>query len=120
MKELSFYNDELFAAMVYEELAKAEKDEEFRSKLTLLSEMERGHALFWRRILTKKGIEPSERISKTKVLLIGFLRRLFGAALTIRLLEATETSAIERYLKVCKEWMCTEEERKTAQGHDRR
>ena len=112
MYELEFYKDEVTDSIIYEELSKREDDEKMREILEELSRIERNHARFWRKVLERRGVEVKWGPSIWEVRLFLLLRRLLGAALTVKLLETAENSAVYKYLKALEEGDYTEEERR--------
>lgn len=100
MQEISKnYTDELFDNAVYSELARMEKDPELAKTLSELSRIELKHAGLWKAILEKKGLEPKAMGAghRLRVRFYKVFRKLFGPALTVRLLEASEEQAIKKY-----------------------
>ncbi len=97
-RALWFYRDEIKDCTVYAELGKSEQDEETSRYLKQLSDMENGHAEFWKSFLAKLGVkEVSYRYPKYKLLFIKFIRRAFGLPLVIRIFERGEENVIKEY-----------------------
>ena len=93
--------DELFAAKIYSMASRIGKHETTRSRLLRIAEMERGHAEFWQDFLKKRGVASSKiGISSLKTILYALVLRVFGLALTFRLMETGERDAAELYSKM--------------------
>ncbi len=104
-------HDELFASRIYLELSRM-YGEELSNKLRRLSEIEKSHAEFWRRVLRKRGVEvDSVGVSRAKILVYKVLFRLIGLGLTLRLLEMDEVKAVEMYSMLMESGELSEEEK---------
>lgn len=89
--------DELFDSLLYQEMAKREKDPGNRTTLEKLSDEERQHYLFWSSLS-----EPVELSSwqKLRLRLALLSVRVLGRVFTVKLLERHERSVIEEYRKL--------------------
>ncbi len=97
-RALWFYRDEIKDCTVYGELGRTEQNEETGKYLLQLSEMEKGHAVFWKGFLAKLGAgEVSYRYPSYKLLFIKFIRKIFGLSLVIRIFERGEENVIREY-----------------------
>lgn len=106
--------DELFAAGIYLTASKVVKDDSTKDRFSKMSEMERNHAEFWRKFLEKRGVNPSEvGVSSLKMMLYAIVLKLFGLALTFRLMEAGEADAVELYSRMLERQELDEGERAT-------
>lgn len=106
------YLDELLASEIYRRLAESIGDESIRNKLIKASEMERGHAEFWRRFLVKRDVKLSgHRINRWKFYLIKILYMFLGIGLVLRILERDEKEAVETYSYILDNADLDEEER---------
>ncbi|MFH1032571.1 MAG: VIT1/CCC1 transporter family protein [Chloroflexota bacterium] len=92
---------EIFAAAVYNHLAVRYKDTPTGKAFSEVSEMERGHVLFWSSFLHDRGVDASLlRHSSMRFVLHKLLLRVIGKALTIRIMENDENQAIELYSSI--------------------
>ncbi len=89
--------EELKASVAYSLIADMEKDPIFKETLKKISEDEKRHYEFWKKIY---GSECKVRISK---ILIKITKMLFGTYFTIKLLEKGENDAILIYSKILEE-----------------
>jgi len=90
--------DELLAAEIYSTAARLVGRGATRDRLMRISEMERGHAGFWREFLAKRGEDSSKiKPSRIKTFLYAVFLKIFGLALTFRLMESGEREAVELY-----------------------
>jgi len=104
--------DELFAAKIYSMASRIGKHEATRSRLLKIAEMERGHAKFWQDFLKKRGVDSSKiGISSLKTILYALVLRVFGLALTFRLMEIGERDAAELYSKMLENPALNQEEK---------
>ena len=70
-------------------------------KLIKIAEMEGRHVKFWLDFLRRRGYDPSKiKPNKLKIMIYTLLFRIIGLGLTLKLLEASESSAIEVYTKL--------------------
>ena len=93
--------DELFAVKIYSMAAGLSKTGSTRDRLLKISRMEEEHADFWRKLLGRRGIDPSEvSVGFLKTSLYAVFLRLFGLALTFRLMESGERDAVELYSRM--------------------
>ena len=91
-------DDEIDGIAIYRMLAEAERDEERRSILEELAEVEERHADVWRNKLREAGIEPRERGPSLRVRLIGFLARRFGVRSVLPIVRGMEAGAYGMYM----------------------
>ncbi|MEM0373532.1 MAG: VIT1/CCC1 transporter family protein [Sulfolobaceae archaeon] len=108
------YKDELIGFMLYEALTKVEKDAEIRNVLKRLSDIERSHSEFWRRMAESHKIElekldPFDRLKLNFFILI---RKIFGTRLVIKLLEREEIKDVQKYKNLLAHQEISEEEKK--------
>jgi VIT1/CCC1 family predicted Fe2+/Mn2+ transporter len=93
--------DETLANTTYSRLAQLYSSDAMRGKLAEISEMEMGHARFWAEFLERRGYEVSSiRAGRLRVFLYILLLRTLGLSLTLRMLERSESSAVEHYSKM--------------------
>lgn len=91
------YRDELESSIIYDKLS-SRVSGGLAEKLSELAGVEKSHASFWKSVLEKLGIDPRGiKPRKTRVLFYLLFYRVFGLALTIKLLERGESNAIELY-----------------------
>jgi rubrerythrin len=89
---------EKFAAAVYKHLALKYKDNQGGKAFLEVSEMEKGHVLFWSDFLKKRSVDTTHlRHSNVRFILHKLLLRIIGKALTLRIMETGENQAIELY-----------------------
>jgi len=107
-----FYEDEIKDAIIYDTLAKREKDENLRGKLKTLAEMEREHANFWKKYLERRGNEVEKiKVKRATTWKIIFFRKILGLRITISLLEGGERFAIKKYYEFYTKGDLSKEER---------
>ena len=95
---IGYYKDEITDREFYLRLAKKIKDSEFKASLIRLSNVESGHADFWKVNLEKNGVVASRiRPKRVKIMLLLLLRYIIGEFLTVRLLEHGEIETCEKY-----------------------
>lgn len=114
---LKAYSDELFAATIYSELADMYRgDKTLSSRLKAISEMEKRHALFWRRFLENKGISVSGiRVSRLKVGFLKALSRIIGPGFILKMLESGEGDAVKHYSAILSTAELEDDERREVQ-----
>lgn len=96
----NFYRDEYSDSVLYARLAKGEGDGEIKKELLRLSKIEAKHARFWYEFVKKRGGKtPKPSVGKLKVFSVKLLRKVFGPALVVSLLEMGENSAIQKYFR---------------------
>jgi VIT1/CCC1 family predicted Fe2+/Mn2+ transporter len=84
------YRNEMRHMRIYAKFAQTEKHKELRKILETLSAMEAKHAKWWAEILELNRLEPETDGTDMTVSSFVFLRRLFGLALTIKIIEYME------------------------------
>lgn len=96
------YFGEVVDCMVYQELARAERNPRVREILTKLSGMERRHSEIWAQIARQRGIalKPAGLREKLRAKGYRLLRLILGLKITVRLLESGEQDAIVKYAKL--------------------
>ena len=96
MKEVAkrMCEEELKASIAYSTIADMEKDTKLKEMLKKISEDEKRHYEFW------KKVYGSDCKVKTNRTLIKLLRKIFGIYFTIKLLERGEEDAIFAYTKM--------------------
>ncbi|WP_456368147.1 VIT1/CCC1 transporter family protein [Thermococcus sp.] len=100
-----FYVNEWADAVLYEELAREERDERTKRELERLAELEKRHAEFWRSVLERRGRKaPKPKVSRVTLFSVKLLRRVLGAGAVASLLEMGENSAIESYFQFLREF----------------
>ena len=105
--------DELEATIIYGRLAKMHSDKPVSKKLAKIAEMEGRHVRFWSDFLRRRGIDPVKiKPSKLKIMLYTIIFRIIGLGLTLKLLEASESGAIEAYTKLLESPELSDEEKK--------
>jgi len=92
---MAFQKEEITESVIYESLAKREKDETIKSILLQISKDEKRHADFFQQI-TEKAIKPN----RFKVFLYRLFGVIFGVTFTAKLLERGEASAQDSYEEV--------------------
>lgn len=107
MKELSretskrlvrFQRDEVTSAVIYENIAKREKNEANSKLLLEFAEDERQHAAFWE-MYTGISVTPN----RLKILWFSLMSRILGYTFVIKLIEKMEDLSIQDYAKISKE-----------------
>lgn len=93
------YKDEVMGHILYENLAKVESEGEVKKVLKRLSEIERSHAEFWKKMAEARNIKLSGLglLEKIRLKFYVFTRRIFGTMLIIKLLEREERDDIKKY-----------------------
>jgi len=93
--------DELFAVKIYSMAAKIMREQSTRDRLLRISEMEKGHAEFWKPFLKNRGFDLTKiKVSSLKTAFYALFLRIFGLAFTFRLMESGERDAIELYSRM--------------------
>ncbi|RLJ69944.1 putative membrane protein (TIGR00267 family) [Hydrogenivirga caldilitoris] len=98
-----FYLNELNDYRLYTELSRRIEDDQLRTSLERIANMEKGHARFWKEFLKVRGEDPP---SERRVLfqsLVLFLGRFVNPLLLVSLLELGETTAYTQYYTFLKE-----------------
>ncbi len=110
-KVVSFYIGEMEDYLLYRELSERAKGE-LCQKLREIAEMEREHALFWKKVLTRAGVNPPEvkELSAGKKLIV-LLSKVINPALLISLLETGESGTVKEYFSFLNEGSLPAEER---------
>jgi VIT1/CCC1 family predicted Fe2+/Mn2+ transporter len=113
--EKGFLRGELSDYAVYTALAGEERNQELRRVLQSLAGEEKGHIGIWRSLLGGKG----ERVRGPllmwpRVLFYRLVRRVFGIAFTVRLLELNEAEGLRKYEEALRGAGYSEGERKYA------
>lgn len=94
-KELEkFAMDEYMDYIIYKYLSKREKNENNKSTLEKLADMEYHHYEFWSRLLTKNF---SPQISKVRIFIVRVMRLVFGLTFTLKIFERHEKETIKAY-----------------------
>jgi VIT1/CCC1 family predicted Fe2+/Mn2+ transporter len=116
-KAYEFYIDESTDSVVYRYLSSMETDPELKKEFLRLSQVEAGHAVFWREFLERRGVKVGPiQASRFKVWYAKLLRRLFGPGITVSLLEMGEMQAVLKYYEYLRQaGDLTDEERKRLQ-----
>lgn len=97
-----FYINELNDYRLYKELAKKSKREDLRRTLEHIANMEKGHSMFWKSFLERRGEElpkEKERLFHRAVI---FLGNFLNPLLLISLLELGESNAYVKYYSFLK------------------
>jgi predicted membrane protein (TIGR00267 family) len=96
------YLDEIFGYQLYSNLADRENNPKVKEILEELAEGEKRHSEFWKMVASKKSIKLKSLTFwlKFKLLLLLFLRKLIGLALTLKIAEYGEISDAEKYDKL--------------------
>ncbi len=92
-----YYNGEINDSFIYSELSRSEKDKEFREKLKSLSEMEKYHSEFYKKILEKRNEEVKHHSSNISVIKAKLFRKIFGLNLTLKMFERSENRTVKNY-----------------------
>lgn len=103
-----FAKDEHLDYNVYRALARVERNENRRRVLERLAETEQRHFHFWLKFLD--GYKPSLKVKLYPLLLV-LLRFLFGVTFVVKLFEAGEEHAVEKY-KMALDLMETPEDKR--------
>lgn len=93
-----FAYDEYKDLTVYQQLAKDEKNKEFKKILDALIEHEQDHYNFWLTLSTKKRFT----IKNIEIWFYKFIRKFLGLTFTAKLLEGHEKEAIAHYREFLK------------------
>lgn len=99
------YKTEIFDYILYQQLAKDEKDQKVREILQELANGEKSHSEFWKSVAESRGIELENLnfSDKLKLFLLKIFKKIFGLPLTIKLAEMGEISDAEKYYQLSKE-----------------
>ena len=101
-----FVDSELFDLTLYQELLKIERDDSLKEILYELTTTEKKHLEFWQEITTLA--KPKLSIfSKIKLNFFLVLRRIFGPAVTILILEMIEIYGTKKYFLVWQKYKKT-------------
>ncbi|MGC8538724.1 MAG: VIT1/CCC1 transporter family protein [Candidatus Micrarchaeia archaeon] len=108
MRELSaldfarrFYKGEVSDHAVYTALARREKNRDIRAILVKLARVEEGHKRAWRKLAEEQGAEPKEpALLWLRVIFFVLIRKFFGIAFTVKLLERNEAVGLAEYRSV--------------------
>ncbi len=108
MRELSaldfamrFYKGEVSDNVVYAALARREKNRDIRAILVRLARVEEGHKRAWRKLAEEQGSEPKEpSLLWLRVIFFVLIRKFFGIAFTVKLLERNEAVGLAEYRSV--------------------
>jgi VIT1/CCC1 family predicted Fe2+/Mn2+ transporter len=104
---------ELTVALIYIKLAEKYRKKDIAKKLLEFSEVEKGHAAFWRSFLIERKINPDiVKASQFQVSFLAIVYGLLGLGLTLKLLESGERKVIEIFLKVSKSDLLSPTEKK--------
>jgi vacuolar iron transporter family protein len=83
--------------LIFQALSERETDETFRDILVQLTDMERGHVVFWRNLAKQK----TYRVKPSVIWVYMVLRKLFGLTFVVRLMEMQEDIMVEEI----REWL---------------
>lgn len=83
--------------LIFQALSERESNETFRDILIELSDMERGHVAFWRKLADQKDSKVQPALIRAYMI----MRKLFGLTFVVRLLEIQEGSVTEEI----REWL---------------
>ena len=104
--------DELFAVKIYSMAAKIVRNRSTRDRLLRISEMEKGHAEFWKPFLKNRGFDLTKiKVSSLKTAFYALFLRIFGLAFTFRLMESGEREAVELYSRMLEDPNISEAEK---------
>ncbi|MDE1855792.1 MAG: VIT1/CCC1 transporter family protein [Candidatus Micrarchaeota archaeon] len=93
-----FFGDEYIDQSVYLELSKSERRRGVASLFSKLSNVEEGHKRKWEQIIMDNGAFPRRpAFASFRVWTFKLVKRLFGTAFMIKLLERHEVGGIEAY-----------------------
>ncbi|MDP8023305.1 MAG: VIT1/CCC1 transporter family protein [Nitrososphaeria archaeon] len=109
----SFYLDELHDMMLYEKLSKLVKDKEAKERLKELSNVERFHAEFFRKMMNRLSIQVPNPPNNFFISLEALFFYVFGLNLTMKLFEERESATVVNYLKLYDDQRLTNEEKDT-------
>lgn len=96
---LTFREDELSSATIYETLAEIEKDERIRKVYERMAAVERKHAKNWEEKLLAEGIKPPTFKPSFRVRLLIWLAKKFGPEIILPSLQAMEKSGGTAYIE---------------------
>ncbi len=91
---LRFAMDEFADYVIYKELSKREKNENYKMTLEKLAEIEKTHFEFWKSLSHNNFVV---RISSIKVFILYVFRIIFGLTFTLKLFERHEKETIKAY-----------------------
>ncbi|MEM4206760.1 MAG: VIT1/CCC1 family protein [Nitrososphaerota archaeon] len=91
---LKFAMDEFADYVIYKELSKREKNENYKMTLEKLAEIEKTHFEFWKSLSHNNFVV---RISSIKVFILYVFRIIFGLTFTLKLFERHEKETIKAY-----------------------
>lgn len=91
---LKFAMDEFADYVIYKELSKREKNENYKMTLEKLAEIEKTHFKFWKSLSHNNFVV---RIRSIKVFILYVFRIIFGLTFTLKLFERHEKETIKAY-----------------------
>lgn len=91
---LKFAMDEFADYVIYKELSKREKNENYKMTLEKLAEIEKTHFEFWKSLSHNNFVV---RISSIRVFILYVFRIIFGLTFTLKLFERHEKETIKAY-----------------------
>lgn len=91
---LKFAMDEFADYVIYKELSKREKNENYKMTLEKLAEIEKTHFEFWKSLSHNNFVV---RIRSIKVFILYVFRIIFGLTFTLKLFERHEKETIKAY-----------------------
>ena len=112
---LKFQQDEINGSLLYERIAKRQKDEKNKAALTEISKEERGHYEIWKKY-TGRDVRPN----RFKISFFSFLSLVLGFTFTIKYFEKGENVGIEELRHFEKEIPEIRHILKEEEGHEDR
>ncbi|MFP3132912.1 MAG: VIT1/CCC1 transporter family protein [Nitrososphaeria archaeon] len=109
----SFYIDELHDMLLYKKLSKIVKDKEAKEKFIMLSEVEKFHSEFFKKIMNRLSIKIPKSPSNFLITIEAIFFYIFGLNLTLKLFEERESATVVNYLKLYDDERLTKEEKET-------
>ncbi len=106
-----FYQGEINDYYLYLQLSKTQKNEELKTRLYEIAQIEKNHSLFWKKIAQKHNFTINDKINTFKINVSTILQQFLSATLIVSLLEASENSTIKEYYEFLKNDFLNEKEK---------
>ncbi len=107
----ALYRNEMHHMSIYGKFSEVEKHKDLKGILKTLSAMEAKHAKWWGEILELNKIEPEREVTGAELGFFLFLRRIFGLAFTIKIIEHFEIDLEKRFEEALTTMKLTPKER---------
>ncbi|HUC38618.1 MAG TPA: VIT1/CCC1 transporter family protein [Candidatus Acidoferrum sp.] len=100
---VKLYDAELLHGEVYKRFSISESDEKMSSTLSKLSSLEGYHAGLWGKVLSLNKVAKPKTDQSAKRSLILFCKSLLGLALTVKIIEHTESNLHQRFGRIVRD-----------------